>query len=125
MMEPGVPTRPDPGSPETRGGSRSGAAKAAKAEAQNVGHHIIEDRGVTFRLEASTDALPVDAIEALEDGKLVPFIREMVGAEKFAEWKRTFAPNRARMKDLEPLSRKLAEPYGFLDAGESSASSGS
>jgi len=102
------------------------AAKAAKAEVQKGprkrSHFTIEDRGVTFKLPATAEELPGDAVEAGEEGKSVIFVREMVGPEKFKEWKQTFAPRRWLMGDLEPLAEKLAKPYGFANAGESQAS---
>jgi len=98
------------------------AKKAAKAEVRSNGHQTITDRGVTFTIP---EKIPLDAAEAAEDGRLIAFIREMVGPDEYAQWKLSFAPRRPVIDDLTPLATKLGEPYGFKSVGESSASSDS
>jgi hypothetical protein len=99
------------------------ARKAAKAEVQKLGSVTVKDRGITFKIDLN--ALPGDALEAAEDGKMIVFIRELVGPPAFETWKRTFLPKRWTRDDLEPLATKLAKAIGFESVGESSASSDS
>lgn len=97
------------------------AAKAAEREITNTEYRF-EHRGVSFVLPADARMLPVEAIEAFEDDKVVTFVREMVAPDKFQEWKASFAPNRATMADIDELAREVGKAYGFNSAGESSAS---
>lgn len=95
------------------------AAKAALKEVKKE-KHIFTFKGEKFEFPPEIKQLPVEAVEAYEDGKVVGFVREIMGDQ----WA-SFKAHKPTLGDLENLADSLGQAYGFKSAGESSASSDS
>lgn len=77
--------------------------------------------GHTFTLPASTDDWPLDAVEALENGRAVTALKALIGQAQYAAWSRhvqrkTGAAPKAR--HAGELLEAIANEYGFVGAGE-------
>lgn len=98
------------------------ASKAAKSEATKQKHvYTFKGEAFSFSSELRDDPNLVDALEAYESGKLVLFVKGLMGE---AQWLR-YKAKRPTIVDLNDFSDWFATSYGFKDAGESQASSGS
>jgi hypothetical protein len=99
----------------------SDAAPAVEREAEGAAPPTITFAGVDLIFPAAVDDWDVDALEAFENGRVVSAMRALFGDATWDRVKAAFrkANGRAlKVKDLEPLGRKIAEVYGFAEAGE-------
>jgi hypothetical protein len=81
----------------------------------------IEHDGIAYTVPSEVKQLPVEAIEAWEDDKVISFVRSLVGSETWAKFKAT----NPTLEDFENLAVKIGGVYGFETAGESSGSGAS
>lgn len=79
---------------------------AAKTEAF-AGETIFSHDGNEYIVPPAND-WSLDSLEAYEDGRMVTFLRELMGAEQWAKFKEK--PRKA--KDVEELSNALMEATG-------------
>lgn len=73
--------------------------------------------GLTFTVPDEKDQIPVKAIEAWEEERLVSFVKALVKEDQWAE----FMAGDPVMDDFSALAKAIGDVYG----GESSASRGS
>ena len=94
--------------------------EARKAEARGDNTATIDWRGASFEVPVGDyDDLPVDFIEAVEDGRTVGIVRGALGAR---QWRRVQQMG-LKMRELSELADLIASAMGFGSSGESQASS--
>lgn len=98
---------------------RPRTAPAARAEVDDQVDVTFDWRGQTWRVQADKSNLPIELMEAFEDGKYVTGCRALLGDAQWARFK-AMSPTTS---DLEELFDPIARALGFTDAGESAASS--
>lgn len=70
--------------------------------------------GREYRIPATSDAWPLEAAEAFEEGKVLAALRALLGAEQWSALK----ASGATLSDLNALAEQIAEAYGFDSTGE-------
>lgn len=73
----------------------------------------IEWKGETYTLIPMAE-WPVDAMEAVEDGKGATFVRSTLGP---VQWRQVKSAG-LLVPELDDLARRIAEAYGFDSQGE-------
>lgn len=84
----------------------------ASNPANDVESITVEWKGVTYTLP-SGDEMPVDVLEAIEDGKATSFVRAIIGPRDWPRVKKGMT-----VTDLNELGERIAKAYGFESAGE-------
>lgn len=59
----------------------------------------VEFKGHQFKLPASADDWPLDAIEAMEEGQLAKFVRQLLGSDQYGAFK-TLRPTGGQIGDF-------------------------
>jgi hypothetical protein len=78
----------------------------------------IDFEGIEFTIPSDAAKLPVKAVEAWEEDRLVTFVKALLGPEAWAK----FTARDPDMEEFGRLANAIGESYGFESAGESSAS---
>ena len=92
------------------------AKPAAQIEAERDKTTTITWRDVEFTLPATMDDCPLDAIEALESGKIAAGMRGILGNKEYAKFKAIKpAPNFGALKEFSDI---VARAMGVETAGE-------
>lgn len=87
---------------------------AARAEVDDRIDLTFDWRGRTWHVQADKNDLPVELIEAFEDGKIVKGCRVLLGERQWA----AFMALNPKRSDLDALLDPVARALGFTDAGE-------
>ena len=77
--------------------------------------------GHTYSVPASLDDVDLDALEALADGNALGFARGCLGPD---QWQLLKERSRGKPHRFAELRNEIAKAMGFVDEGESEASSG-
>lgn len=95
---------------------------AAQREAEGSTAPVtINWEGIDVELPAAVDDWDIDALDAMETGKLVAALRGLLGSKRYGQLRAEFEAKTGRkMKvgDLDPLFREIARVYGFTALGE-------
>lgn len=94
--------------------------EAIKAEADGATTFQVEWQGLKFDLPLDRSEWPYEAGLALEEGKYLVAIRELLTGDQFS----AFLERKPKGKDAGEIIEKIVAGLGVQDAGESPASSG-
>lgn len=92
----------------------------AQVEADEDETITVEWDGIPVTVPASAEALDLDALEALENGKGITFMRHLVGTKRFDEVRRQWEKENGRKpaaRDVAPFMEAAAEALGFASSG--------
>jgi len=95
------------------------ASKAALKEVKKE-KHVYTFKGERFEFPPSRDDLPARSIREFERGRSINGIYALLGSDE-----ERFDALNPTVKDMENFSNWFGKAYGFENAGESQASSGS
>lgn len=76
--------------------------------------------GLEIDIPASAEDLDLDALEALENGKAITFMRHLVGSTRYDQVRRQWQKDHGRKpkpRDMTPFMEEVAKTYGFDTAG--------
>lgn len=91
----------------------------AENEAKDIETVSVPWRDLTFTIPADRDEWPFEAGMALEEGKYMVAVRELLPPDQFAD----FLRRRPSQRDGTDVITAMAEALGMRSAGESPASS--
>lgn len=77
--------------------------------------------GETIEIPASTDDWDIDVLRAFSSGDVIRMLEMLVGRRRFSEVEKVHRAahgGKFLAKDLQPLTDKIAELYGFDRLGE-------
>lgn len=92
----------------------------AQIEADGDETVIVKWDDIEITIPASPEDLDLDAIEALENGKGITFLRHLMGAVRYEQVKREWQKENGRKPrpdDVAPFLEDVAKVYGFDSAG--------
>ena len=91
------------------------APPAVQAELDEVTETTVEWNGVKWKVPASPDNWPATALQALEQGKPMTFLEEVLGAK---QWGKFLRGDRATAGAAAELTNLIYGAYGEVEEGE-------
>lgn len=93
--------------------------ESRKSEAENAKAAVVEFRGHKFEIPTDINEWPLELHEALEDGRELAIIRSAFGPTQWA----IVRSLGLKTPDINELANAVTKAWGFVNTGESPASS--